>query len=376
MIMVRRVFTAAALLAAVGAVLLLGGCSSGGERVLTAYLNSNLEQVDQPMSVDKQQVRFVVEPGTPARAIGENLVEAGLIRDALLFEAYVRVNGLAEKLEAGTFVLSPSMTLAQIVDALQDAKAASVTITIPEGWRLEQAAEYLAGAEVFDDGETGAAAYREQAATGDLTGLDPARYPFLQERPAGASLEGFLFPDTYEIPAADTVPADVLSRQLDNFAAQVLPAYDQALAAGTTDLDLFSVLTLASIVEREAVIPDERPAIAGVYSNRLTNDMLLEADPTVQYAMSYQPESGQWWKTPVFLEEYSGVDSLYNTYLYPGIPPGPIASPGLSSIRAVLNPANHDFLYFVAVPDGTGSHVFATTFEEHAVNVQRYLSGE
>jgi UPF0755 protein len=172
------------------------------------------------------------------------------------------------------------------------------------------------------------------------------------------------------------VPADVLSRQLDNFAAQVVPAYEEARAAGTTDLDLYSVLTLASIVEREAVIPNERPDIARVYLNRLANNMLLEADPTVQYAMGYQPESGQWWKTPVFLEEYSGVDSPYNTYLYRGIPPGPIASPGLSSIQAVLNPAGHDFLYFVAVPDGTGAHVFATTFEEHVVNVQRYLRGE
>ena len=374
--MVRRIM-GATMLATIGVALLLSGCStSGGERVLTAYLNSNLSQVDQPMSVDKQQVRFVVEPGTPARAIGENLVESGLIRDDLLFEAYVRVNGLAEKLEAGTFILSPSMTMAQIVDALQDAKAASVTITFPEGWRLEQAAEYLAGVDAFADGAELAEAYRAQAASGDLAGLDPSRYAFLQERPADASLEGFLFPDTYEIPAANTVPADVLGRQLDNFAAQVIPVYDEAVTAGTADLDLYSVLTLASIVEREAVIPEERPAIARVYLNRLASDIRLEADPTVQYAMGYQPESGQWWKTPVFLEEYGSVDSPYNTYLYPGIPPGPIASPGLSSIQAVLNPADHDYLYFVAVPDDTGSHVFATTFEEHAVNVQRYLTGQ
>ncbi len=169
-----------------------------------------------------------------------------------------------------------------------------------------------------------------------------------------------------------TVPADVLSRQLDNFAAKVLPAYEEAIAAGTTDLDLYTVLTLASIVEREAVIPEERPDIAAVYLNRLENGIALEADPTVQYAMGYQEESGQWWKTPVFLEEYGSVISPYNTYLNAGLPPGPIASPGLSSIRAVLEPGDHNYVYFVAVGDGTGAHVFASTWDEHVANVRQY----
>ena len=171
-----------------------------------------------------------------------------------------------------------------------------------------------------------------------MTGLDPTKYPFLQDRPAGSSLEGFLFPDTYNIPAVGATPADVFERQLDSFAAKVIPAYEEAVANGTTDLDLHSVLTLASIVEREAVIAEERPDIAAVYLNRIANGIALEADPTVQYAMGYQEESGQWWKTPVFLEEYGSVISPYNTYLNAGLPPGPIASPGLSSIQAVLSP--------------------------------------
>ncbi len=373
----KRRWAAALLAAAIGAFALLGGCSStGGERVLTAYLNSNLAAVDKAISVDNRPVRFEVEPGTPARTIGKNLVAAGLIEDDLLFEAYVRVNGLAARLEAGTFILAPSMTMAEIVEALQQAEAASVTITIPEGWRLEQVVEYLDEAGVFAGTEGALEQYRSQALSGDLTGLDPARYAFLQDRPAGASLEGYLFPETYEIPAQGTLPADVLSRQLDTFAARVIPAYEEAVQAGTTTYDLHTVLTLASIVEREAVVPEERPDIARVYLNRLAAGMRLEADPTVQYAMGYQEENGQWWKTPVFLEEYSSVISPYNTYLNDGLPPGPIASPGLSSIQAVLTPAQHDYLYFVAVPDGTGRHVFALTFDEHAVNVQRYLSGQ
>lgn len=358
-------------------VFLFGACSSApqGERVLSAYLHSNLAQVDKAISIDDTPVRFVVEPGTPARMIGENLVAAGLINDDLLFEAYVRVNGLAGRLEAGTFVLNPSMTMAEIAEALQDAKATSILITVPEGWRLEQVARHLAEIELFGEGESSADSYLEQALSGDLTGLDPARYPFLLERPAGLSLEGYLFPDTYEIPAVDPIPAEVFSRQLDNFAAQVLPLYEEAVASGATTLTLHEVLTLASIVEREAVIPAERPDIAGVYLNRIANGIALEADPTVQYAMGYQADADQWWKTPVFLEEYSSVISPYNTYLNAGLPPGPIASPGLSSIEAVLYPGEHDYLYFVAVPDGTGAHVFAETWDEHVTNVQRYQAG-
>ena len=358
----------------------LAGCGAttgNGERVLTAYLSANRSKVDEVVSGDTTAIPFVVEAGTPARSVGENLVAAGLIQDDLLFEAYVRVNNLAEKLEAGTFMLSPSMTMAEIVEKLQDAQAKSITITIPEGWRLEQVAEYLAEANVFADYDLsadvpGAEVYREEAVSGEVAGVDLERYPFLRDRPEGASLEGFLFPDTYDVPAVGTVPADVFSRQLDNFAAKVVPVYEEAVAAGTTDMNLYEVLTLASIVEREAVIPEERPDIARVYMNRLANGIALEADPTVQYAMGYQEDSGQWWKTPVFLEEYSSVDSPYNTYLNAGMPPGPIASPGLSSIRAVLNPAANDYLYFVAVPDGTGAHVFAPTWEEHLANVAAY----
>ena len=359
----------------VTAVFAISACG-GGERMQQAYLNSNREKVDRPASVDSRPVRFVVEPGTPARVIGGNLRKVGLISDDLLFEAYVRVNGLAARLEAGTFVLAPSMTMAEIVDALQHAEAASVAITIPEGWRLEQSGDYLEAAGVFVEHSEEGDAYRDFTAGSDLAGLDPSRYPFLQDRPAGASLEGYLFPDTYEIPAEGATAADIVGRQLDGFAERVVPAYEAAVEEGKTDMDLFSVLTLASIVEREAVVAEERPAIAGVYLNRLSGGMRLEADPTVQYAMGYQPESDQWWKTPVYLEEYSSVDSPYNTYLYAGIPPGPIASPGLSSIQAVLEPEEHDYLYFVALADDSGAHVFAQTFEEHAQNVRQYQAGQ
>lgn len=354
-------------------ILALTACSAG-DSVQNVYLRMNQDEVSRPYSVDTRTVRFEVEPGTPARTIGSNLVEAGLIGDDRLFEAYVRVNGLANNLEAGVFTLSPSMTLAEIVEKLQDSAADSIRVTVPEGWRIGQIVDLLDELGVYDESSQATLEqYAQQVNSGDLRELDVSRYPFLQTRLAGMGLEGYLFPDTYEIPAVDATIEDMLGRQLDSFAARVMPVYQEAVDSGKTTLDLYAVLTLASIVEREAVVPEERPAIARVYLNRLEQGIRLEADPTVQYAMGYQPESGQWWKTPVFLEEYSSVDSPYNTYLYAGLPPGPICNPGLSSIQAVLEPDPHDFLYFVALPGEGGRHVFAETFEEHQINVQQYL---
>lgn len=342
----------------------------GGDTLSAAYLETNRARLDQPVDPAGQPRQFVVQPGSTARAIAENLAGAGLISDARLFEAYVRTNGLAPRLQAGTYQLSASMTIPEIAGALQLARAPEIVVRVGEGWRLEQTADFLSQRTSLDGAE-----YKRRALAGDLTGLDAAQYAFVTLRPAGASLEGFLYPDTYRLPAEDTTVLDLLARQLDSFDERVMPAWEAAQAAGATNLTLHQALTVASIVEREAVVDDERPLIAGVYLNRLARGMKLQADPTVQYAMGFQPDTGRWWKTPVFLEEYARVDSPYNTYKVTGLPPGPICSPSIKSIQAVLAPAEHDFLYFVAEPGGTGRHVFARTFEEHLENVRRYQQG-
>lgn len=352
--------------------MLLSGCSS--DSVLGGYLEANRARLDQPAGTDSRPTQFVVQPGQTARAIAENLANAGLITDARLFEAYVRANGVASSLQAGAYQLSPSMTIPEIAQVLQRALAPEIVVRVGEGWRLEQTADYLAQQTPLDGAD-----YRRRAETGDLSGLDVSKYDFLQLRPAGATLEGFLYPDTYRLPAEGATALDLLGRQLDKFAEQVMPAWQDAQARGTMratpPLTLHQVLTLASIVEREAVVDDERPVIAGVYLNRLARNMKLQADPTVQYALGYQPDTGRWWKTPMSLDEYGQVDSPYNTYLHTGLPPGPIANPSLKSIRAVLAPAAHDYLFFVAEPGGTGRHVFARTYEEHLQNVERYRRG-
>jgi UPF0755 protein len=163
---------------------------------------------------------------------------------------------------------------------------------------------------------------------------------------------------------------------LDSLARQLPP--DALNLARQRGLTFYQVLTLASIIERETSLPTEGPIIASVYLNRLksgSSQPLLQADPTVQYAMGYQFDTGQWWKTPVQLEEYSRVNSPYNTYLYPGLPPGPIASPSLASIMAVIQPAETPYLFFVCQQPACagGQHVFAATYEEHLQNVAVYL---
>jgi peptidoglycan lytic transglycosylase G len=353
--------------------LTLGVASCSSDQLLSAYLSANRQGLQQPASATPHPTQFVVQPGSTARAIAENLQNAGFIADARLFEAYLRVNGLAEKLQAGAYTLSPSMTPVEIAKTLQRAIAPSITVTIPEGWRLEQTADALTSAGTVDGSEyltvASDSAWRPQADEGSQ---EPVSYDFLDALPPGASLEGYLYPDSYQLLKEHATAADLVSRQLQNFARLAAPAYAQAVAEGTTPLSLRDVVTLASIVEREAVLDEERPIIAAVYLNRLKEGMKLDADPTVQYAMGYQAATGQWWKTPVSLDEYSQVDSPYNTYLYEGLPPGPIASPGIQSIRAVLHPAQHDYLYFVALPDGSGRHAFSRTYEEHLENVRRY----
>lgn len=358
------------LVALVFALLALGACSSAD--LSAAYLQANKAKLATPAAAEQQPTQFVVAPGSSARSISQNLADRGLITDATLFEAFVRVNGLSGQLEAGTFQLSPHMTIPQIAYALTDARAAEIAVRVREGWRFEQTADYLSQNTPLDGAE-----YRQRATQGVLTGLDASTYAeFLDARPAGATFEGYLAPDTYRLPAEDADVLDLLKSQLDAFRDRVMPLWREAQAAGNMDLTLHEVLTLASIVEREAVIDDERPTIAGVYLNRLARGMRLEADPTVQYAMGYQADSGLWWKAPVYLEEYDRVQSPYNTYKVNGLPPGPIAAPGLASIAAALNPDSHDYLFFMAKGDGSGRHNFARTFEEHLKNVEAYRKGQ
>ena len=328
---------------------------SGFDRtVLGAYIDLIANNdVQRPMSNDPTPKQFTVQPGESVDAIGKRLQDIGLIRDANLFRVYVRLNGLDKGINAGAFSLRPNMNIEQIAQALQRGAAAEVQITIPEGKRLEEVAEIIkqqlgTNSDAFKANDFISLARRANY-----------DYAFLKDAPEGASLEGFLFPDTYRVPLNPTA-LDVLLKMLDNFGAKAAPLLDQARAKGKNPRELMIV---ASIVEREAVVPTERPTIASVYLNRLKIGMKLDADPTTQYAMDYDPVQKTWWRT-LTLEDYKFEDPAgYNTYVNPVLPPGPIASPGLSSLQATVNPAETAYIFFRAC-QGQQAHQFFITYEE------------
>ncbi len=192
---------------------------------MRVYLNQHSAEVDKAASSYSRPVRFTIEPGMAARTIGKELQRFGLIQDPTLFEAYVRVNALDDRIQAGIYMLDPSMTMREIVEAIQHAESESVSVTIPEGWRFEQTADYLTKAGVLSIPAKGEA-YRSLAAS--AAAIEPDRYPFLLDRPHGASLEGYLFPDTYQLPSTNATAVDVLARQLDTFAERVVPLYQEA----------------------------------------------------------------------------------------------------------------------------------------------------
>lgn len=316
--------------------------------------------IGQPVSNDPRPVHFVLREGQSAAAVGRDLESAGLVRSALGFRLVVQLSGLATHLEAGDYELSPSMPLNQVVSILAQGRMAGGLLTIPEGWRALEIADALQRDHV---------AAREDF----IRIVQHPNFPlptFLQDLPAGSSLEGFLFPDSYRF--RPDSPADhVVKTMVEDFGNHLSP--DLEAGFRVNGLTVYQAVTLASIVEREAVVPSERPIIASVYLNRLKRGMRLQADPTVQYALvpadgSLDPPWG-YWKTALSLADLKTA-SPYNTYAVAGLPPGPICNPGLASLEAVAHPATTDYLYFVARPDRT--HVFARTLEEHEQNVAKY----
>jgi len=310
------------------------------------------DDITSAASNDPTPQRFVVESGMSVAEIGNRLEAQGLINDAELFRLYVRLRGLDSTINAGTFTLRPNMNIEQIALALQRSQANEVQVTIPEGMRREEIADLL-------QNQLGVSADEFRNLTARASAYS---YPFLRNLPSDATLEGFLFPDTYRLPENPTAQ-DVVLRMLDNFGEKAAPLLEQARAGGRDPREL---VTIASIVEREAVIPTERPTIASVYLNRLQIGQPLQADPTTQYALGFQQDQGTWWKRGLTLDDLRYADpGGYNTYVNPSLPPGPIASPGLSSLQAALQPAQTNFFYFVAACNGDGTHQFSITFEEH-----------
>jgi UPF0755 protein len=298
----------------------------------------------------------MVTPGDTPRVIAQNLVNSNLINDAELFVNYVRLNDYDRQLEAGTYFLNRAQTLTQIAFALTDSRSSQFPFRILEGWRIEEVAAAI------DDNPYFAFSGQDFLnLVGQGAQVDPT-FAAQVGLPAGASLEGFLFPDTYQLPAevSPSMLRDILTQAFMDKVGTQLP--QDAAAQGLT---LYQAVALASIIQREAVHPDEQPMIASVYRNRLAIGQRLEADPTIQYAIGYR--DGTWWP-PITAANYSDVISPYNTYLNYGLPPTPIANPGITAIQAAVYPTQSDYYYFRADCRSDGYHDFATTFEGHVAN--------
>ena len=312
-----------------------------GAGVLTV-VRAALEPV-APGSV--QTSVFTVSPGEPVGRIATRLKRDGLLKSALAFRLLARWRGLESKLKIGEFELSPSLTPDELLDRIVAGRVVAYEVVIPEGFSLVQIADRLAEAGVVDREDFLAVSRAPE--TAEALGVE------------GGSLEGYLFPETYRIPRG--LPPDAVARVLvDEFHrawTEIAPL------AEARDFSMQETVTLASIVEKETGAPEERPLIASVFWNRLDRDMRLETDPTVIYG----------------IEDFDGNirrshlrdrDNPYNTYVIPGLPPGPIASPGRESLRAVVQPAESEYLFFVSRNDGTP--FFSRTYPEHSKAVARY----
>lgn len=304
----------------------------------------------KPVLAGAASKRFVIPKGFSASQIGNKLEKEGLIRNSLAFKIYVQITGKAKKIQAGEFFLSPSFSLTETVDKLTQGPY-EVWVTIPEGLRREEIVErFIVG---LGKEENEAIEFRKE---------------FLQ---VSEKKEGFLFPDTYLFPRTASASA-VIAKMTSTFNSKTAPLTDERTMFN--GLSLNEVITLASIVERETITNEERPIVAGILLKRLKANWPLQADAAVQYAVASrncknQMTNCEWW--PILTREDLEINSPYNTYKFTGLPPFPIANPGLSSIKAAIFPEESPYWYYIHGKEGR--IYYAKTLQEHNANIRKYL---
>lgn len=294
-----------------------------------------------------ENIYMVVKPGTTASEISDRLMQLGVIDSRLRFWWLMKLQGDASKFKTGTYAFTPHMDEQAVLDKLVAGETTVVKFTIPEGFGIKEIAKRLADEGLVDEQEFLAEA------------KDFAPYDYMKKRPnVRYAAEGYLFPDTYVI-HSDVSAEGIMKMMAEDFDTRLTPALRQQAAA--KGLSIHDLITLASLVEKEARYDEDRPIIAQVFFKRLQMGMPLQSDTTLQYLMAGPKED-------VSIED-TKIDSPYNTYQHEGLPPGPIASPGMKSILAVLNPANTDYLYFVA--DRQGHNHYSQTYDEHLAIVEQ-----
>lgn len=305
-------------------------------------------------SIESNEVRFEIQTGESVNLICSRLEQSKLIPSAESLRVYLIYSGLDRQLKPGNFSLNTNMPPIEIAGAITNQNNTTVIFHILPGWRIDEIAESLATSGLnIDKQDFVNLAYNPPEELQKLLGLSE-----------GQSLEGYLFPDKYEF-ARDISSRDFLNEVVFRFASDLdLGLLDSFSSNGLT---IREAVILSSIIQREAIHEEELPLIASVFLNRLDAGMFLETDPTVQYGIGFDPSLNTWWKSPLTYADLE-VDSLYNTYRYPGLPPGPICNPGLSALFAVAHPTETPYYFFRARCDESGWHNFAITFEEHLAN--------
>lgn len=306
----------------------------------------------QPLDPSGTEQTFTIEVGESVDSVANHLESVGLIRDAESFRTYLVYSGLDTSIQAGEYELSTAMSAMDVAHELQDATPEQVTFVVLPGWRAEEIAESLPTSGLPITYDEFIAAVK----------APPREFNFLSE---ASSAEGFLYPDSYIFSRSLSSAEEMIYEMIRNFAAHLTS--DLTNGFERQGLTVYQAVTLASMVEREAVQEDEQPLIASVYLNRLKIGMKLDADPTVQYAIGYNFLQQSWWTNPLTLIDLQ-VNSVYNTYIYEGLPPTPIASPSPGALRAVAFPAESNYLFFRARCDGSGFHEFSESFDEHLQN--------
>ncbi len=302
----------------------------------------------QATSVSKDKFVIVVQPGMVSRDIGELLYKQGAVKSVFLFQMIAKVQGIENSLQAGEYVLSQDMTIQQVIDTLAKGETAYQKITIPEGYTVEQIAKLLQEKQLGD----------EEKIKKLAQSFVP--YPYMNNNNLNVvyKAEGYMFPNTYRI-SKGTTEEQMLRMMTTQFDTQFTES--MRTRANDMGLSIKDVIILASLVEKEAQLPQDRPIIAGVFINRLKQSMPLQSCATIQYILGYP-------KAELSVQD-TEISSPYNTYQHMGLPPGPIANPGIAAIDAVLYPQRTEFVYFVA--DKKGAHHFSKTYEEHLVAIEQ-----
>lgn len=317
---------------------------------------------DTPVIVaENEGVEFIIERGSSAAQIAKKLKEQGLIDNETIFKLLSKINGYDGTYKSGTHIVSKLLSYDEMMRVLSS-EPATRTVTIPEGKTFTQIVDILYDKKIIKNKNK----FIQTANTEEFD------YDFLKGLPKRDNkLEGYLFPDTYEYDnnASDR---EIIIKMLDNFERKFKQQYKDMIPNLPLEMDIDKVVIMASIIEREAKDPDDRYQISGVLYNRLTSKdktlRKLQVDATIQYIMLKNTGA---YKDRVLYADLE-VDDPYNTYIYEGLPPGPISCPGEASIKAAVNPDDTSFLYYVAKGDDTGSHAFARTFKEHQANIKKY----